>query len=197
MPNRNVMNQTEILSPSILSSPVAVGARATAAAALSVAVLAAALCTAGPAAAAQSLGSFKDWAAHADGKDAEKVCWIYSEPQKDEGNYTRRGRIYALVTHRPGENTANQVQFTAGYPFKEGSAVEVSIGAKKFELFTNADSAWARSKQDDADIVAAMRKGSTMIVTGESSRGTKTKDTYSLAGTTAALAAIDKACGIK
>ena len=121
MPNRNVMNQTDTLSTSISSPSVVVGARATAAAALSVAVLATALCTAGPAAAAQSLGSFKHWAAHADGKDAEKVCWIYSEPQKDEGNYTRRGRIYALVTHRPGENVANQVQFTAGYPFKEGS----------------------------------------------------------------------------
>ena len=36
-----------------------------------------------------------------------------------------------------------------------------------------------------------------MKVTGESSRGTKTTDIYDLSGVTAALGAIDKACGVK
>ena len=71
------------------------------------------------------------------------------------------------------------------------------IGKRKFELFTSGDSAWARNKKDDANIVRAMRSGAKMIVTGVSSRGTKTKDTYSLSGISAAHRAIGKACKVK
>lgn len=156
----------------------------------------AALAFAAPASAKQ-IGAFKDWSAHAEGKGKARTCWIYSEPVKDEGKYKRRGRIYLLVTHRPGEKTFNQVQFTAGYTYKKGSAVQVAIGAKKFELFTNGDTAWARSTKDDAALVAAMRGGARMVVNGQSSRGTRTKDTYSLSGISAAHKAIGKACGIK
>jgi hypothetical protein len=147
--------------------------------------------------AAASIGEFKDWAAHAEGDGAQKVCWIYSKPTKDEGKYTARGEIYALVTHRPGEKVTNQVQFTAGYTFKKGSEVTVAIGKSKFELFTSGDTAWARSAKDDRAIVAAMRRGASMTVTGTSSRGTATRDTYSLSGISAAHAAIGKACNVK
>lgn len=147
--------------------------------------------------AAKQIGSFKDWSAHANGKGKARTCWIYSEPVKDEGKYKRRGRIYALVTHMPGDKVTNQVQFTAGYNFKKGSPVRVAIGKRTFQLFTNADTAWARNKKDDAALVRAMRAGSRMIVTGTSSRGTKTKDTYSLSGISAAHKAIGKACKVK
>lgn len=160
------------------------------------AILAATLISA-HAAAVQSLGNFNDWSAHADGKGKDRVCWIYSEPKKAKGSYSKRGRIYALVTDRPGEGVTDQVQFTAGYTFKKGSVVELEIGAKKFELFTNEDTAWARNKNEDHAIVTAMRAGSTMVVKGTSSRGTKTTDTYSLSGVTAAHSAIGKACGVK
>lgn len=147
--------------------------------------------------AAKQIGTFKDWSAHAEGKEKSRTCWIYSEPVKDEGDYKKRGRIYMLVTHRPGEKTENQVQLTAGYTFKKGSSVQVAIGSKKFELFTNGDTAWARSTKDDEALVAAMRSGARMIVTGQSTRGTRTKDTYSLSGITAAHKAIGKACDVK
>ena len=151
----------------------------------------------GPAHAADSIGTFGDWAAYKDGKGKALTCWIYSEPKKDEGKYSKRGRIYVLVTHRPGEGTKNQVQFTAGYDYKEGSAVTVKIGPKSFDLFTNDDSAWARDKAGDEALVGAMRAGTDMVVTGTSSRGTETKDTYSLSGISAAHDAIGKACKVK
>ena len=108
---------------------------------------------------AKQIGAFKDWTAHADGKGKSKTCWIHSEPVKDEGKYKKRGRIYTLISHIPGEKTVNQVQFTAGYTFKKGSGVKVVIGKRTFDLFTNADTAWARSKKDDAALVKAMRAG--------------------------------------
>ena len=63
-------------------------------------------------------------------------------------------------------------------------------------LFTNSDSAWAYDKEDSA-IVRSMVSGKTMIVTGFSSRGTKTVDTYSLLGFTQAHRTIGKLCGLK
>lgn len=163
---------------------------------LSIALICATVALTAPALAKQ-IGTFKDWSAHAEGKAKARTCWIYSEPVKDEGKYSKRGRIYMLVTHRPGEKIANQVQFTAGYTFKKGSSVQVAVGSKKFELFTNDDTAWARSTKGDKALVAAMRGGAKMIVTGQSFRGTKTKDTYSLSGISAAHKTIGKACGIK
>ena len=146
---------------------------------------------------AKQIGTFKDWLAYAEGKGKSRTCWIYSEPIKDVGKYKKRGRIYSMVIHAQGGKVTNQVQFTAGYTFKKGSTVRVMIGRRKFELFTDADTAWAQNRKDDVTIVRAMRSGAQMIVNGISSRGTRTKDTYSLSGISAAHKAIGKACRIK
>jgi hypothetical protein len=146
---------------------------------------------------AKQIGAFKDWTAHAEGKGKSKTCWIYSEPVKHEGKYKKRGRIYTMVSYILGGKTVNQVQLTAGYTFKKGSSVKVVIGKRTFDLFTNADKAWGRSEKDDAALVKAMRAGSKMIVTGVSSRGNRTKDTYSLSGISAAHKAIGKTCRMK
>jgi hypothetical protein len=42
-----------------------------------------------------------------------------------------------------------------------------------------------------------MRRGSTMTVTGMSSKGTQTTDTFSLSGFSKAYEAIGKACNVK
>lgn len=43
-----------------------------------------------------------DWAAYVMTEDGNKVCYMASTPTKAQGNYTRRGEIFMLVTHRPG-----------------------------------------------------------------------------------------------
>ena len=59
------------------------------------------------------------------------------------------------------------------------------------------DSAWASTSEGDQKLIKAMKAGSTMVVVGYSSRDTKTTDTYSLSGFTAAYNAISKACSVK
>jgi len=54
--------------------------------------------------------------------------------------------------------------------------------------------AWLASMDDETGFVAALKKGSKLVVHGTSAKGTKTTDTYSLGGITAAMDAIDKAC---
>lgn len=141
------------------------------------------------------IGEYGDWTAYSyqDGKNL--VCYMASTPKKDEGNYRKRGDIYAVVTHRPAEKSYNVVNFVAGYNYKNNSNVVVKIGTTTFNnLFTSADNAWAPDSATDKKLVDAMKRGERMIVEGTSFRGTKTKDTYSLAGFTNAYRAISAKC---
>ena len=162
--------------------------------------LAAALAVAGSSAFAQSngpLGTFQDWSAFAQGAGASRTCYIGSVPKKEEGKYTRRGDVRAWVAIRPAEKITGEVSLEAGYPYRDGSDAEVTIGGNAFRLFTRGENAWAYDAKGDRALVAAMKAGREMIVKGTSSRGTLTTDTYSLSGFTAAFNAAAGACGTR
>lgn len=145
----------------------------------------------------RELGVWTDWAAYLYSDKSGKTCYIASEPTKDEGDYSRRGRIIALVTHQPAAKSFNVVSFVAGYTHKKDSEASVVIGEQKFALFTQDDTSWAYDSKTDNELVAAMQAGNEMVVDGVSSRDTKTRDTYSLRGFTSAHKAASKACNVK
>jgi hypothetical protein len=101
----------------------------------------------------------------------------------------------------------NEVQTLIGYPLKpttDGFTHSADIDGKSYPMksiandpatpINESEAAWLASMDDEPGFVAAMKKGTKLVVRGTSGRGTKTTDTYSLAGATAAFAAIDKAC---
>lgn len=150
-----------------------------------------------PAQQAEYIATHRDWHAFQYTENGNQVCYVASQPTREEGNYTQRGDVFVLVTHRPAENSRNVISFITGYSFEAGSTVSVEIdNTEQFTLITNNDTAWARDAQADQALVDAMRAGLTMVVEGTSSRGTLTTDTYSLRGVTAALREIDRACGL-
>jgi len=144
-----------------------------------------------------ALGSFEDWEAYRESDGGKPVCYIGSEPKKSSGNYKQRGPAYVLVTHRPAEKSTNVISVKAGYTYQNSSEVELIVGSQSFKLFTNADDAFAYDSKMDKDIVTAMVRGARMVIKGTSSRGTKTTDTYSLTGFSAAAKAIGTACKVK
>ena len=147
---------------------------------------------------AEVLGEFGDWVATQGTEAGKPLCYISAEPQKSVGKYTKRGQVYAIVTHRPAEKSVGVVSFQAGYTLKKGAPVSAAIDAKKkFSLFSQGEFAWTREAGDDKALVKAMRAGTTLVVKGTSARGTLTTDTYALKGFTAAMKAINKACGVK
>lgn len=151
-----------------------------------------------PLAHAEVLGEFGDWVAFHGTEAGKPLCYISAEPQKSQGKYTKRGQVYAIVTHRPAEKSVGVVSFQAGYTLKKDAPVRVTIdGKSKFSLFTQGGFAWTREAGDDKALIKAMRAGGKMVVKGTSSRGTLTTDTYSLKGISAALKAINKACGVQ
>lgn len=139
-------------------------------------------------------GQNGDWKAYTFTRGDDVVCYMASAPSKAEGNYSARGAIYTLITNDPAKSMRNQVSVVTGYTYKVDSTVEVTIGGQTFELFTDDDRAWTQGPDDDAALVKAMVAGATMVIEGTSSRGTLTKDTYSLSGFTATKRVIDRAC---
>lgn len=146
-------------------------------------------------AATDLLGVYKAWTAQTYKEDEALVCMMWSQPEKAEGNYKRRGEIYVFVTHRPSARERNEIRFDSGYPFKPSSRVKVTIDKRVFSLLTEGSAAWPPSAAVEKSMLRAMRSGREMVVEGTSKRGTHTTDIYSLYGVSAAHKAITRACG--
>lgn len=157
--------------------------------------VAAGFLAAGAAVAAQSklLSKHADWDASIRAIGKERVCYVSSLPKKSAGKYKKRGEASVIVAHWPKRKRWAEVTVNAGYRYKPKSEVAMRIGGKTYRLFTNGEQAYAY-KGEDRKLVRAMRAGARMIIVGTSSRGTRTVDTYSLKGISAAIKAIDAEC---
>jgi hypothetical protein len=139
-----------------------------------------------------------DWSVFVE--DSPQECWGVSAPKETVNTLdgqpvaVRRSEILLFVFYRPGAGVRGQVTFTGGYPFAGGSTVEMDIGGTKFELFTEGEWAWPATPEDDAAIVAAMRRGAGAILTARSGRGTQTVDSFSLLGFSAAIEEAERRC---
>ena len=144
------------------------------------------------------VNAITDWSVF-EGQEPRE-CWAvttYKESVNTRGGRVvavTRGEILLMVFYRPGAEVQGQVAFTGGYPFAPGSTVNVNISGTEFELFTEGEWAWPATPQDDAKIVTAMKRGANATLTAQSSRGTTTKDTFSLLGFTAAVEDAERRC---
>lgn len=110
-------------------------------------------------------------------------CFIGSAPvETDLPESKQRGVTYILV-YRINKSKDAIIQIAAGYPYKKGQNVDVTIDNVQFDFYSDDDTAWSN---DDNKVIFAMKKGIKLTVKGESSRGTKTTDIYTLKGFTAA-----------
>ncbi len=141
------------------------------------------------------LGSFKAWDAYKLTRDGNTICYVVSQPTDTQPKNVRRGDIFFIVSNWANLNIKGQPSVVTGYTYRDGSTTTAKIGSEQFSFFTQGDGAWMRETTNEQRILSAMRRGTTMIVTGTSSRGTLTTDRYSLAGITAALEKIDQVCG--
>lgn len=144
----------------------------------------------------KELGTFGEWTAYTFTEGKGKVCYMATQPSKSEGDYTQRGDVFFLVTHRPAEKANNVISIVSGYPYKVKSEVELVLGKKSWRLFTQGERAWAVDEKTDSDIANGMRKGPSIVAKGVSTKGTTTADTFSLKGYGPAYDAINKECGV-
>lgn len=147
------------------------------------------------------VGSNTDWYVFEE-QNPSKQCWVVSSPKETvntdaQGRIksVRRGDIMLFVSYAPANKVDGQVSFAGGYPFASGSEVDLNISGTVFKLFTDGETAWAPSSEEDAKIISAMKRGASAVLTGRSARGTVTKDTFSLLGFTASVEDAGKRCG--
>jgi invasion protein IalB len=142
------------------------------------------------------LGQFGDWGAYKANPGGKVVCFALSKPTKAVTDPPGRNRdpSYAFVSTRPAEKVKNEVSVIVGYPQKPGVEASATIGSASYVMYTQNDGAWVKNAAEESQMVEAMRKGSDLVIKSESSRGTKTTDTYSLKGISDALAKVAAEC---
>lgn len=159
------------------------------------ALLSTLFCMPAQAAEPSPIGSFGDWKAFYFNDGSGKVCFMSSQPQKQEGKFTKRGEVFFFVTHWEADKKKDVVSISTGYPFKKESQAKVVIDGQTYHMTTDGEMAWANDAETDGRIAASIQKGSSLVIEGTSQRGTLTKDTYSLKGSADAYQAITKECG--
>ncbi len=138
-----------------------------------------------------------DWSVFTE--ENPKECWGVSSPKETVNSRdgkpvsVKRSDILLFVTFRPGQ-AGGETSFTGGYPFAPGSSVSLNVDGTGFDLVTDGEWAWAASPDDDAKVLAALKKGGSAILTAKSAKGTQTQDTFSLRGFTAAMTEAGTRC---
>ena len=143
------------------------------------------------------VATMSDWSVFTENKPKE--CWGVSSPKQTVNSRdgkpvsVKRSDILLFVTFRPGQ-AGGETSFTGGYPFAPQSKVELNVDGTKFDLVADGDWAWSANAEDDAKVLAALKKGGSAILTARSAKGTQTQDTFSLRGFTAAMTEAGERC---
>jgi hypothetical protein len=152
----------------------------------------------------KALGSFDGWHAVEFAESGGKACIATAVPAKSESNPAgaRRGDIAFTITHRTTAKTRDEISFNAGYPLRDENSLTVIVDkTKRFEfprrLKGYDEIGWTRDTEMDKQLIAALRAGKELVVTGVSRRGTTTTDNFNLGGFAKALDAANKACGLR
>ena len=121
-------------------------------------------------------------------------CYIGSLPlESDLPETKKRGENYILVYKIIGSDE-NIIQVEAGYQYNLDEDIVVTIDNTSFKFYSTADSSETAWTNNDEKVVYAMKKGLKLVLTGQSSRGTITNDTYTLKGFTSAINKLNKNC---
>jgi hypothetical protein len=142
------------------------------------------------------LGQFGDWGAYKAVQGGKTVCFALSKPTSAVTDPPGRNRDapYMFISTRPAEKVKNEVSTVVGYPQKPGGDTTAAVGSESFAMYTQNDGAWIKNAAEESKLVNAMRKGADLVLKSESTRGTKTIDTYSLKGIAQALDKVAEEC---
>ncbi len=140
------------------------------------------LLTALPLAARESLGVYDGWAAFKDA--APRRCYAIAKPA---GKTTLPA--YATISLWPDKGVRGAVHLVLSREVAAKGSVRLTVGDKRFDLVAKGRNAWAADPRGDAAIVAAMRAGSRMSVSGAGFT-----DRYTLSGAATAIDAATVGC---
>ena len=142
----------------------------------------------------KKMGTHKDWETYVINSDTGKVCFAQSKPVlQSPKNSPREARLF--ISFRPGEKITNEISVTAGYEFNNKNSVIAQSGKNKYKLDLIQDNfAWMTGTKLEIKMIKTMKKGSRIMITGNTQNGSSTIDHYSLLGFTKAYNATKANC---
>ena len=84
----------------------------------------------------------------------------------------------------------------AGFTIAADQPVVLTVAGQTFALFAKDDAAWLQDPTQSDNLAGVMRAGTTAVIDMTSDKGIKIKETFSLAGATAASKAVNSSCSV-
>lgn len=139
------------------------------------------------ASARDTIAVFDDWGAF---RDSGPTCFAIAETAEPEPG---TARAFVSVSYWPKRGIARQLHVRLSRMPRGHARVSLSVGDSTFELAPRGLDAWAIDTRADADIVAALRRGSSMSVQSVGTAGGFV-DVYRLRGAASAIDAAALEC---
>ena len=143
-----------------------------------------------PALAKERLGAWQSWAAF---RDAETPrCYAIGAPETSSGE-----RGYVSVGFWPKRGLGHQIYVHLSRTRSENSGITLSAGGRRFRLIAKGDYGWAKDRQTDMAIIAAIRSSQSLSVTSIASDGRSIVDAYATRGAASAIDAAALGCAAR
>lgn len=139
--------------------------------------------------------SFYQWTVYEleDLEREQKMCYLVAHPIESDTDHSFRDKPYIMIT-RYADDRTEEITIYSGFEYKIGSEIHVLIGGQEFRFYTKLDKAWAKTPQDDAEIIQRMLRSSTTMVRSDAAIGKYAIDKYSLKGITRAYNRMRQIC---
>ncbi len=139
-------------------------------------------------------GQETDWRVFTRGDGTERICYVQSTPEEANPASANHGDVFFLVASWANGDADEQPSFLSGQLLRPDSPPRVRIGSDRYRMFVSEREGFVESPDDEDNLVADMRRGSTMRVEATHADGTVVAYEFSLSGVTAALQTADRLC---
>lgn len=137
------------------------------------------------------LGVFQRWGAFRDNDQGR--CFAIAQPLAG-GWEASPWRPFASVGYWPRRGLRGQVNFRLSHQLGSSGQASLVVGDQRFALRGGGADVWAQDRRADAAILAAMRSGRTMSISGQAKAGGTFTDRYDLRGAATAIDAAALGC---
>lgn len=144
--------------------------------------------------AVKPIGTFRDWSAYAASSGSGQICFAVAKPAEVTPAPDGYTQAYLYLTHRPAEKISNELNLVAGFMLSSDQPATLTVAGQTYPLFVKDDAAWLADPGQSDSLAGIMRAGTSVVIEATSDRGIKVKETFSLAGATAASRAISSSC---
>src|SRR5262249_3177241 len=101
---------------------------------------------------------------------------------------------YVFVSYRPEEKVRGEIAFVMGFAVKEDASAQAVLGSTNFQLAGKDASLFVHNAAQEGSMLAAMKKGGTLVVKGAWKRGNAAAARSSLAGVAQGVGPAEKEC---